>query len=58
MLVQAWCSRSQRRSGPVQHYDRRLMEFIIDCPRLMIGGNLNPHELRREHRHGCQRRRW
>lgn len=25
--------------------DRHIMEFITDCLRLMVGGNMNPHEL-------------
>jgi chemotaxis protein MotA len=30
---------------PQVHADRHLTEFITDCLRLMVGGNLNPHEL-------------
>ena len=27
------------------HSDHHLVEFVTDCLRLMVGGNLNPHEL-------------
>lgn len=25
--------------------DHHLLDFITDCLRLMVGGNMNPHEL-------------